>query len=101
MKVLIAATVTALAFAAPVFADTSTEEYLRMSNESAAERLVTEESMGDVDATRVKLALDDMSPAEKKVFFDKTPADQMEVLNCMKKTDSGDSAAESCGMGTN
>lgn len=99
MKLILTTALVAAAFSAPVFAQTSAEELLAMGNDSAAEILVRERSLGDVDAARVKLALDRMSAAERKVFFDETPASQKEILDCMHKTDSGDSPAESCAIG--
>lgn len=99
MRAIAATILTAIAFTSPVLAETTPEELFAMSNDSAAETLVREHSMGDVTATRVKLALDNMSAAERKSFFDETPASRLEILGCMKKTDSGDSAAESCAIG--
>lgn len=98
MKVFLATALTTLALAVPATAQTSTEELLAMNNDSAAETLVRETSMGDVTAAQLKFALDNMSAAERRVFFDTTPADRMEILECMKKTDSGDSPAESCAI---
>lgn len=83
------------------FAQTTAEELFAMSNDSAAETIVREGSMGDVTAAQITFALQNMSAAERKAFFDKTPADRMEVLDCMRKTSSGDSPAESCAIPTN
>lgn len=101
MKVLFTTALVSLALSAPVFAETTTEQLLAMGNDSAAETLVREHSMGDITAAKIKLALDNLSPAERKVFFDDTPEGRVEFLNCMKATDSGDSAAESCAIPEN
>lgn len=99
MKVLYLTAAAAIAFSAPAFSQTSAEELFAMSNDSAAETIVREHSTGDITAAQVKLALDNMSPAERQVFFDATPESRMDMLSCMKKTDSGDSPAESCAIG--
>ncbi|PTX55650.1 hypothetical protein C8N43_0289 [Litoreibacter ponti] len=98
MKIILTAALTTLAFSAPIYAETSAEELFAMSNESAAEILVREHSLGDMKATQVAMALESMSAAERRAFFDSTPASRMEVLECMHKTDSGDSPAEACAI---
>lgn len=98
MKVLFTTALVSFAIAVPVLAETTTEQLLAMSNDSAAETLVREHSMGDITAAKIKLALDNLSPAERKVFFDDTHEGRVEFLKCMKMTDSGDSAAESCAI---
>ena len=86
--------VAALIFATPLLAQTSADELLAMGNDSAAETLVREHSHGDVTAAKLKLALDSMSPAERKAYFNHSHDVRMTVLSCMEG-DSGDSAAES------
>jgi len=98
MKLFLTTALSAIVFALPSLAQTSPAELMAMDNESAAETLVRETSAGDMSAAQVKLALDNLSPAEREAFFDKTPADRIAFLACMKKTDSGDSAAESCAI---
>ena len=101
MKILYVAAAAAIAFSAPAFSQTSVEELFAMSNDSAAETIVREHSMGDITAAQIKLALGNMSAAERKVFFDSPQASRDVILSCMKKTDSGDSAAESCSIQDN
>jgi len=68
MKTLKLAIAFAVASAAPSFAETSIAELFAMSNQSAAETLVRETSMGDVTTARVQLALSNMSAAERETF---------------------------------
>ena len=98
MKIILATALASLAFAAPVFAETTAEELFAMGNDSAAETIVREHSTGDVTAVQIKLALENMSAAERKTFFGQGHTDRMEVLKCMHEGDSGDSAAESCAI---
>jgi len=63
-KIILATALTLIAFSGPVFAETSAEELFAMSNDSAAETLIRETSMGDMTVARIKLALDNMSAAE-------------------------------------
>ncbi|MCY4180773.1 MAG: hypothetical protein OXC60_18405 [Litoreibacter sp.] len=90
----IAAGFAAILLSAPLSAQTSAAELFAMDNDSAAETLVREHSHGDVSAARVKLALDSMSPAERRAYFNHSHGVRMTVLSCMEG-DSGDSAAES------
>lgn len=99
MKTVVTTALLSLVLSMPLSAQTSAEELFAMSNDSAAETILREHSMGDMTVARIKLALDNMSAAERKAFFDRSPASRMEVLDCMQKTDSGDSPAESCAIG--
>jgi len=98
MRRFLTTALTTIALASPSMAQTSAAELMAMSNDSAAETLVRESSAGDMTAAQIKLALDNFSPAERKAFFDEAPATRVEILSCMKKTDSGESAAESCAI---
>jgi hypothetical protein len=99
-KFLTVATVS-IAIASSAFGETSAQELFALDNDSAAETLVREHSMGDITAAQIKFALDKLSAAERKVFFDDTHEGRLEKLECMKATDSGDSAAESCAIPSN
>ncbi|SHF43833.1 hypothetical protein SAMN05444273_10654 [Litoreibacter ascidiaceicola] len=97
MKLFLTTALTALTLSAPAFAETTAAELFAMSNDSAAETIVQEHSTGDVTAAQITLALDNMSAAEREVFLASPHEVRMETLkNCLEKTDSGDSAAESC-----
>jgi hypothetical protein len=102
MKTLITTFAIAAALTAPAFAQSAAEEsasrkamiVFNMSNNSAAEIIVGETSMGDVTAAQVSLALSNMSAAERMGFFEadmstrrQVVAAQMQLLDC-------DSAAE-------
>ena len=67
MKTVIA-TVLALSVAAPAFAN-STQAFFALSNDSAAETIVRETSVGDAQAAASMLALDNDSPAETNVVL--------------------------------
>ena len=99
MKAIIATLAASLALTMPLSAQTTAEELFAMSNDSAAETIVREHSMGDITAAQIAMALENMSAAERKAFFDETPATRAEIISCMHKTDAGDSAAESCAIG--
>ena len=94
MKNLLISLSAAVAFAAPAFAETSAEELFAMSNNSAAERIVRETSMGDVMAAEVMLALSNMSAAERMTFFEADMTSRMDILKKQKLFSSSDSAAE-------
>ena len=94
MKRMITTAAVALTLAAPAFAQTSAEELFAMSNDSAAERIVEETSMGDVEAAEIKFALSSMSAAERKVFFESDESTRLEVLMAKRRLDAGNSAAE-------
>ncbi len=94
MKRFIAITTATALFAIPSVADTSVEEYLAMSNNSAAERLVEETSVGDITAAEIKFALSNMSAAEREVFFDSSEDDRMAMLVAQRKLMPKNSPAE-------
>ncbi|SFR43485.1 hypothetical protein [Litoreibacter janthinus] len=94
MKTILAATVATMAFAAPSFAETSPAELFAMSNASAAETIVRETSMGDITAARVRLALGNMSAAERQTFFDADPVSRQRLLKDIKLFGDSNSAAE-------
>lgn len=84
----------AASLAAPAFADTSAAELFAMSNNSAAETIVRETSMGDTTAARVSLALGNMSAAERMAFFEADMISRQKVLEKAKLFGDGNSAAE-------
>ena len=94
MKTILAATAATLAFAAPSFADTSAAELFAMSNASAAETIIRETSMGDVTAARIRLALGNMSAAERKSFFESDTVSRQRILKSAKFFGDSNSAAE-------
>ncbi len=94
MKNLIATTAIALTFTAPAFADIDVEQFLALSNSSAAERIVNETSMGDVTSAEVKFALGEMSAAERKVFFEMDDESRTAEMIAFRKTAPKNSPAE-------
>ena len=68
MKTLIVSAIVALS-AAPVYAE-SAAELFALSNDSAAERIVHETSVGDIEAAQLKFALN-KSTAEMNLNFDR------------------------------
>lgn len=94
MKQLTATVALALAFATPSFAETSAAELFAMSNASAAETIVRETSMGDVKAARIRLALGNMSAAEREAFFNMDTTERMKLLEKQSFFSDSDSAAE-------
>ena len=99
MKTILTTALVSLALTMPLSAQTSAEELFAMSNDSAAETIIREHSVGDMTVAKITLALDNMSAAERRAFFDQSPASRVEILECMHKTDSADSSAESCAIG--
>lgn len=95
MKLYIATLAAAFAFSGTAFADTSIQELFAMSNNSAAETLVRETSMGDLTAAQVSLALGNMSAAERQAFFEADNSTRLQILAAQMKLLDGDSAAES------
>ena len=100
MKTLIATLATAIAFTAPAFADgheasAKAKAFFAMSNNSAAEILVGETSMGDVTAAQVKLALGNMSAVERMSFFEADMSTRRQVIAAQMLLLDGESAAES------
>jgi hypothetical protein len=70
MKTLIATVAIALSVSAPVYAE-SAAELFALSNDSAAERIVGETSVGDISGARVTFAQNE-SPAEMNLNFDRS-----------------------------
>lgn len=71
MKTFIATTALALSLTAPAFADTSAAQaFFALSNDSAAERIVGETSVGDTAAAEAKFAATNDSAAEINVGHD-------------------------------
>lgn len=94
MKSVLFSAAAAVAFAVPAFADTSAAELFAMSNNSAAETIVRETSMGDVNAARIALALNNMSAAERQSFFEADMTSRMKILEKAVLFGDGNSAAE-------
>ena len=69
MKNIVAIIAVALATSAPVYAE-SAAELFALNNESAAERIVRETSIGDVPGAQVKFSLNE-TPAEMNLNFDR------------------------------
>ena len=92
MKTLIATAALALTVAAPVYAE-SAAELFALSNDSAAERIIGETSVGDVDGAKLKFAQNE-SPAEMNINLvkdgDVTRSAQAQAFFAL----SNDSAAE-------
>jgi hypothetical protein len=86
-------TMTAI-WAAPSSAEESAAELFAMSNNSAAETIVRETSMGDALAARIRLALNNMSAAERTQFFEADMTTRLDILQTRRQLDMGDSAAE-------
>ena len=70
MKNIVAIIAVALTTAAPVYAE-SAAELFALSNDSAAERIVGNTSIGDVDGTRIQFSLNE-TPAEMTLNFDRS-----------------------------
>ncbi|WP_281857404.1 hypothetical protein [Litoreibacter halocynthiae] len=94
MKLFLTTAAATLAMAAPSFADTSAAELFAMSNASAAETIVRETSMGDTTAARVRLALGNMSAAERQTFFDSDTVTRQRILKNIQLFGDSNSAAE-------
>lgn len=94
MKTLLITAAATLAISAPAFAETSAAELFAMSNASAAETIVRETSMGDVSAARIRLALGNMSSAEREAFFAADETSRADILKKKVLFGDGDSAAE-------
>lgn len=69
MKTIIASLALALSVSAPVYAE-SAAELFALSNDSAAERILGDTSIGDVSGAQVKFASNE-SPAEMNLHFAK------------------------------
>ena len=94
MKTILMTAAATLAISAPAFADTSAAELFAMSNASAAETIVREGSMGDITAARVRLALGNMSAAEREAFFAADSIGRQRILENKALFGDGNSAAE-------
>lgn len=94
MKTILATAAVALAFATPSFAQTSAAELFAMSNDSAAETIVRQTSMGDITASRIKLALGNMSAVERQAFFEADMTTRMKTLEKIQFFGDSNSAAE-------
>ncbi len=71
MKKIIATALVSLSLVAPAAADTAIQQFFALTNDSAAERIVGETSVGDPVGTAQELALVNDSPAENTVNFDR------------------------------
>ena len=71
MKTLIATALVSLSLAAPAAADTAIQQFFALGNDSAAERIVGETSVGNPVGAAQDLALVNDSPAENIVNFDR------------------------------
>ena len=87
------ATLTGAAFAQNNEVDIN--ELFAMSNNSAAEIIVREGSMGDITSAQVALALGNMSAAERMIFLQADTQSQLQIMAAQMKLLDGDSAAES------
>lgn len=94
MRTFFVAAISAAALSAPAFAQVTAEELFAMSNDSAAETIVREGSMGDTTAAAVKLALGNMSAAERMAFFMADSVERQKVLKKIKLFGDSNSAAE-------
>jgi hypothetical protein len=102
MKTLLVTLATAVALSGTAFAQSAAEEsaskkamvFFNMSNNSAAEIIVGETSMGDVTAAQVSLALSNTSAAERMGFFEADMSTRRQVIAAQMKLLDGDSAAE-------
>ena len=70
MKTTIATALVSLSLAAPAAAETA-QEFFALGNDSAAERIVSETSVGNPVGAAQVLALVNDSPAENTVNFDR------------------------------
>jgi len=92
MKTIIATALVSLSLAAPAAAETA-QEFFALGNDSAAERIFSETSVGDPIQAAKDLALVNESPAENTVNFDRAGnVDVKEVQQFFAL--SNDSAAE-------
>ena len=72
MKTIIATALVSLSLVAPAAAaDKSVQQFFALTNDSAAERIVGETSVGDPVGAAQELALVNDSPAENIVNFDR------------------------------
>ena len=94
MKPVFCSIVAAVAFTAPAAAETSAAELFAMSNNSAAETIVRETSMGDITSARIMLALSNMSAVERQAFFQADHITRMKTIENAVLFGVGNSAAE-------
>ncbi|MDA7429167.1 hypothetical protein PGB28_11915 [Primorskyibacter aestuariivivens] len=97
MKIFLIATATFSITIGAAFASqdsTSVEQMLRLSNDSAAERLLPETSTGDAMAARKKFAISEDSAAERDVLLPEEINAHSEDMAKEKFATSKDSAAE-------
>ena len=94
MRTALTSLALATSIAFPAFAETSAAELFAMSNNSAAETIVRETSMGDVSAARLSLALNNMSSAERQAFFEADTIERQKILEKKVLFGDGNSAAE-------
>lgn len=94
MKTIIATTAFALTLTAPAFADTiDAQKFFALTNDSAAETLVIETSVGDPVAAAEKFALANESAAETMVESFRARSVDVDAVK-MKFALNNDSAAE-------
>lgn len=94
MKTVLAIAI-ALTATAPAFADVSVKQFFALSNDSAAERIVRETSIGDVDAAQIKFAMQNESAAEENIVLGSDTVTRGEILDVKRFfSQSNDSAAE-------
>ena len=94
MKTLIATALVSLSLAAPAAADvTNAQAFFALGNDSAAERIVGETSVGNPIAAAEELALNNTSPAENTVTFERARNVDVKSVKAMFALDN-DSAAE-------
>ncbi len=71
MKTIIATALVSLSLAAPAFADKGVQQFFALTNDSPAENVVGDTSVGNPIAAAQELALTNDSPAENTVNFDR------------------------------
>lgn len=92
MKTIFATALVSLSLAAPAAAETA-QEFFALSNDSAAERIVSETSVGDPIAVATTFALTNESSAEMTVSFDRARNVDVKAVQQMLALNN-DSAAE-------
>ena len=100
MKNIITATAIILSSTVAASAVTSAEELFAMSEDSAAETIVRETSVGNPVAAEIKFALTSMNAAERMTFFEADDATRMEIIEARRLLKSGDSPAETSAIGS-
>ena len=100
MKTLLTTIATVTALATPALAEgvsADVKALLAMSNNSAAEILLRDSSVGNVSAAQMRFALGNMSAAERETFFKADTATKQKILDAQIILMNGDSAAEAVG----